>query len=698
MSFAGIRRWARTGSGAIIPTVEVEVRFRNDDGTAGGLATIYSDNQGNTGITQPGFTAGADGSFELYAASGQYIIVVGSGASQESVPIDIVNANQVLQFDGRAAFVAWRASGYIAPDGSFASDGTVLYVASAAATSIADLNGWLPFGVVTPLHFASNATPGVTDMTDAINAALTYLRSPDETNMPGGANYKRYEFRGRTLDLKGQQYLVSDELRYQLCHGLHWKDGTIIADTASANWATNKGADADAALISNKGSFTSNCTFENITVECNEVINGIYCDRNVRGEFIGVQVYGFWNQLFGIKADQSPSPGTPFASNLVWRDTKTFGTIAGEVQNLSAMPTGQGIICHNGDVQIFGGESIRCLRGVWLTGDGIVSNWHSSPFVVDLTATASVTNGSPTVTVTDAANIEVNDLLQFGTDPGTQYSVQGVSGTTITLASNFAGTTDAATSMALSKHDAEGIRGAPFTGTGPINQQFLDNYFDQTVLAIHPRYKTIVGNQFRKVSQPGPWVIKMISLQASDPIVGVIIDGNLADIRRGEKMIEMDGSFASEVTDCKFGENIVRDDVQELPIGLNFSNTWTPVVTDGTNNATSTTAEGSYYRSGRRVDFGFTITLSSLGSVSGATFVDGLPFTSSSGDGQYMAASTGFMNSVTLASGEVVTGIILPNSTRVTLYRWGTSGTVPLQATNLSNTTGLRMSGFYYTD
>ena len=90
MSFAGIRRWARTGSGAIIPTVEVEVRFRNDDGTAGGLATIYSDNQGNTGITQPGFTAGADGSFELYAASGQYIIVVGSGASQESVPIDIV--------------------------------------------------------------------------------------------------------------------------------------------------------------------------------------------------------------------------------------------------------------------------------------------------------------------------------------------------------------------------------------------------------------------------------------------------------------------------------------------------------------------------------------------------------------------------------------------------------------------------------
>lgn len=58
-----------------------------------------------------------------------------------------------LEFDGRSAFVAWYNAGNTATDGSVASDGTVEYVASAGATAISDLLGWLPFGSVTPNHF-----------------------------------------------------------------------------------------------------------------------------------------------------------------------------------------------------------------------------------------------------------------------------------------------------------------------------------------------------------------------------------------------------------------------------------------------------------------------------------------------------------------------------------------------------------------
>ncbi len=194
MALAGLKRNVRTGSGAIIPAAEVEVRYRENDGTAGALATIYSNNEGTTAITQPGFVTDADGAFEFFAASGQYLLVVGSGASQESVPIDIVNANQVLHFDGRSEMEAWVAAGYIAPDGTIATDGTVSYKAASGATGLTSLGGWRPFGmVIVPEHFAQNTTPGTTDMTSAWTAFLAYLIS---SGLQGGGL---------------GQYLVSDD-------------------------------------------------------------------------------------------------------------------------------------------------------------------------------------------------------------------------------------------------------------------------------------------------------------------------------------------------------------------------------------------------------------------------------------------------------------------------------------------------------
>lgn len=702
MALAGYKNYVRTDGGSIVPSADIEVRFRENDGSAGDLASIFSDNQGTTAITQPGFAAGSDGSFEFFVASGQYIIVVGSGASQESVPVDIVNANKVLQFNDRASFVQWVADGYVAPDGSLASDGTVQYAASAGVTDISDLGGWLPFGDVTPLHWAENTTQAVTDMTAALNAAMTYLSNPDESNLPGNINYRRYHFNGRTLDLLGQVYLVSDAIDYGACHGILLKNGCLIADSTSANWAANKLADADAALLTNKGNPTGNLKFERITIECNEVINGIYMDRPFHGETTSVQVFGCWNQSFGIKVDRSDNPGVSFSSNVLLKGTEIFGLIGGNAANLSAFPTCTGIVMYNGDVQIVGGEIIRVFRGIECSADALVTGMHISPFVVDLTATASVTNGSPTVTVTDATNIEADDLLEFGTDPNTRYSVQSVSGTTITLASNFAGTTDAATNIELSKHDAEGIRCAPVTGSDSGVQQIVDNYFDQTILAIQPRYVQIADNLFRKVPQPGPYGIKFLSFEADEPIVGINMTGNLMDLRRGEQAIFLDGSFDTEPRRCVFDANVIQDDQTELPLGVSNMIEWTPVMSDGTNDATSSAAYGVYYRNGNMITAQMTLTLSSVGSVSGAVRITGLPFTAQNPpggmDGNYACASVGFASNLTLSSGEVVTGYIPPGADYILLQRWGTSGTAALQSTNLTATTGIRLSISYLVD
>lgn len=80
---------------------------------------------------------------------------------------------RVPSFSSRSAFATWVAAGGTAPNGEIVSDGTVLYVATSGSTTIFDLNDWEPFGTFTPNHFGENTTPGTTDMTTAIQAAVT---------------------------------------------------------------------------------------------------------------------------------------------------------------------------------------------------------------------------------------------------------------------------------------------------------------------------------------------------------------------------------------------------------------------------------------------------------------------------------------------------------------------------------------------
>jgi hypothetical protein len=114
--------------------------------------------------------------------------------------LEAQGGNKVAVYPDRATFVAAIDGGLSVVPGTVASDGTVLYVASAGATAIADMPGWLPFGTVESLHFGGNDNPGTTDMGAAIVAALSYgrkvlIRGTQATSVPIRFNNKRLEGR-----------------------------------------------------------------------------------------------------------------------------------------------------------------------------------------------------------------------------------------------------------------------------------------------------------------------------------------------------------------------------------------------------------------------------------------------------------------------------------------------------------------------
>lgn len=157
-------------------STQVEVRTK-----ANALATLYA---AETGATEAyaganPFTSGTGtpdkvGAFTFWIDEGSYKITTGVGASATTRPMEAIAAPK--PFATRAALVAYWSDGKD-PDGTILSDGTVQYVANAGATSISDLAGLLPFGDVSPEHFGANTTPGTTDMTTAIQAAVDYVKA-----------------------------------------------------------------------------------------------------------------------------------------------------------------------------------------------------------------------------------------------------------------------------------------------------------------------------------------------------------------------------------------------------------------------------------------------------------------------------------------------------------------------------------------
>ncbi len=124
--------------------------------------------------------------------------------------------------------------------------------------------------------------------------------------------------------------------------------------------------------------------------------------------------------------------------------------------------------------------------------------------------------------------------------------------------------------------------------------------------------------------------------------------------------------------------------------------TWTPVLSDGTNNATATTAVGTYTKIGSTVHIKGNLGTSSLGSVTGNIQIDGLPFAANSTSNTNSSIYAGLGGGLNITSSESVTGTVAPSASSIVLRVWdASSGTTVMQSTEWSANGQLIFSGTY---
>ena len=125
--------------------------------------------------------------------------------------------------------------------------------------------------------------------------------------------------------------------------------------------------------------------------------------------------------------------------------------------------------------------------------------------------------------------------------------------------------------------------------------------------------------------------------------------------------------------------------------------TWTPVLSDGTNNATmSSSNSGRYVKVGSQVTLFAWVDTTSLGSVSGALRITGLPF--NTGSSNQCGVAAGYGQNLNIVANQVVSVYAGTSSSflRVRIWNAGT-GTGELQASEWSSDGGLIFSISYIT-
>lgn len=126
--------------------------------------------------------------------------------------------------------------------------------------------------------------------------------------------------------------------------------------------------------------------------------------------------------------------------------------------------------------------------------------------------------------------------------------------------------------------------------------------------------------------------------------------------------------------------------------------TWTPILTDLTNDATMhATSLGSYTRIGNTVFYRCRCRVDSLGSVTGAVYVKGLPFTIANNDSNSGGGNTiSFGNVMNTTAGYAVSQTPVPNTNYVGLYIWDAAGGQTALVASEFSTGNIFFSGQYY--
>ena len=169
-------------------------------------------------------------------------------------------------------------------------------------------------------------------------------------------------------------------------------------------------------------------------------------------------------------------------------------------------------------------------------------------------------------------------------------------------------------------------------------------------------------------------------------------DGNIAEFRKDGTTvgkIEVSSSGMSVFLGGTAAANAL-DDYEE--------GTWTPVLTDLSNNATMhALSTGSYTKIGRVVTVTGNVRTSSLGSVSGNLYISGLPYGCASGNGFHAAGAIANAENFSITAGNSIAMYMSANSTnlRIDIYD-STVGVTVMQGSEWSSDGQIAISVTYF--
>lgn len=124
---------------------------------------------------------------------------------------------------------------------------------------------------------------------------------------------------------------------------------------------------------------------------------------------------------------------------------------------------------------------------------------------------------------------------------------------------------------------------------------------------------------------------------------------------------------------------------------------WSPVLTDFTNNASMSVTLGRYIKIGRAVSLQAQVFTSSLGSVSGNIYISGLPFQADSTGANYAASVAGNGGNLAITANQSVTIMTDPGTSYLQLFLWDDAvGTTRMQASEWSSDGFIRFSITYF--
>jgi len=126
--------------------------------------------------------------------------------------------------------------------------------------------------------------------------------------------------------------------------------------------------------------------------------------------------------------------------------------------------------------------------------------------------------------------------------------------------------------------------------------------------------------------------------------------------------------------------------------------TWTPVLSDGSNNASMhVNTAGQYTRSGRAISISAYVETSSLGSVSGSLRITGLPFSVASGTSFTGTIAGGYGGGFSITAGNYVNAQAQNGTSMATLVLWDVStGSSAMQSGEWTADGALYLSGTYF--